>query len=99
MNSRIISLDINLENILKSGKLARVVEKLRKNISSEDILWMKQLHSEGPSLWRSVLKTYYDLGAVDRIAHIRNRLVTEHGLSEADIPKDFSYEQSVNPWT
>jgi hypothetical protein len=90
MNSRIICLDFCVEDIMRSGKLYRVVEKLRKNISDEKLLWIRQLHSEGPSLWNSVLNTYYTLGAVDRIAYIRNKLVAEYGVPDEDILRDYS---------
>jgi len=99
MDSRIIGLNINIEEILKSGKLYRVVEKLRKNISQEREAWSRQLHSEGPGLWHNILKTYYDLGAIDRIEYIRHRLVTNFEISDSDIPRDYSSGPTRKPWT
>ena len=99
MNSRIICIDTDMEDILKGGKLYQGVRKLMKTISTEQIVWEKQLHSEGvAALWDTVLKRYYDLEARDRVAYIRNKLITQYGILDTNIPKNFSSGQVQNPW-
>ena len=96
-STKVITINMDIKEILLNGRFYEFLDRLKWNITRENLLWKKQYQLSDPSIeWYELIRHYFDLDLVDRVQYIRNRLEA-YGLTPDRVNEIIESSKRASP--